>query len=88
MAFMLFGVSGISLSVGFEEHRPYLLILSGLFLSGAFYLEYGSKKNTNCDCGNVTPFRKKLKQIKRASLWISAALAVTFMLIPQLLLLV
>ncbi|MCH7619546.1 MAG: hypothetical protein IH880_07250 [Candidatus Marinimicrobia bacterium] len=88
MAFMLFGVSGISLSVGFEEHRPYLLILSGLFLSGAFYLEYGSKKNTNCDCGNVTPFRKKLKQIKRVSLWISAALAVTFMLIPQLLLLV
>ena len=82
---MLFGVSGISLGIGLEAYRPYLLILSGLFLSGAFYLEYGSKRNVKCDCESETPFRKKIKQIKRVSLWISAVLAVTFMLIPQLL---
>jgi len=82
VVFSLIGAGSLGFAAAFEPYRPYLMVLTVLFLGSGFYFTY-RKREVKCEDGTCrTESAGKLNKI---ILWVAAAIALVFLFFPQLL---
>ncbi len=79
IVFAILGLGGAGIFIGLETYRPYLIILTIIFLGLSFYLTY-RKREVVCEDGSCIIQRGS--KWSKISLWIITLFAVTFMVFP------
>jgi mercuric ion transport protein len=82
LVFAFIGVGSLGLATAWAPYRPYLLALTGLFLGAGFYFTY-RKREVICEDGTCRV--ETASKWNKVLLWIATAIAVIFMLFPQIL---
>lgn len=80
--FALVGAGSVGFAFVFEPYRPYLLVLTVLFLGTGFYFTY-RKREVKCEDGTCKV--ESASNLNKIILWIAATITVIFMLFPQIL---
>ena len=75
------GVGGAGLFSKFANLRPYLMGMTGFFLSLAFYLTYKKRK---VKCENGTSKVRRVPKWNKIALWVTTILVVFFLAFPLL----
>ena len=88
LAFTLLGAGGIGFGVGLEKYRPIMLVVTLALLGISFQMAYRPIEEDCVDGKCEVEQIRKSRKINRATLWISAGVAVIFMFVPQLLLII
>ena len=80
----MFGLSSLGFLVKYESLRPLFAGVTGVFLTGAFYLAYRKRPDANCATDSVceTHGPDRVRRINRIALWIVAAVAVAVLTFP------
>ncbi len=81
IVFAVLGLSGVGIFIGLETYRPYLIILTIIFLGLSFYLTY-RKREVVCEDGSCIIQRGS--KWSKISLWIITLFAVIFMVFPYI----
>ncbi len=82
VVFSLIGAGSLGFAAAFEPYRPYLLVLTVVFLGTAFYLTY-RKREVKCDDGTCKV--ESASTLNKVILWVAAIIATIFMFFPQIL---
>lgn len=77
----ILGLGGAGIFIGLETYRPYLIILTLLFLGISFYLTY-RKREVVCEDGSCIIQRGS--KWSKVSLWMITLFAVIFMVFPYI----
>jgi copper chaperone CopZ len=96
LVLLAFGVSGVAIAGALEPYRPLFIVLTLVFLAGAFYFTYRPRKSSTSegDCRSTahecctvpkreTKWRPFRMTINKVMLWAVALAAVAFLLFPQ-----
>lgn len=78
---LAFGASAAGVGSFFEQYRPYLLGVTALLLSRAFYLVYFRK--SSCEDGECSTPNSKLERFNKTILWVAAIAVLGFTLFPN-----
>ncbi|MDT8444439.1 MAG: mercuric transporter MerT family protein [Desulfuromonadales bacterium] len=68
-----------------EPYRPYMMVLTFLFLGLAFYLTYRKPKAAGCEAEGACCTNGR-KRFQKTMLWIATLFALTMLFFPQILL--
>ena len=70
-----------------ERFRPVLVVVTFVFLGGAFYLSYRPRRSTpgRNESNSATPGgpRSKMMTLNRIMLWVVTAMVIVFLFFPQ-----
>lgn len=78
----LIGAGSLGFAAAFEPYRPYLMVVTGIFLGTGFYFTY-RKREIKCEDGTCRVESPRL--VSKVILWLAAAIALVFMFFPQIL---
>lgn len=78
------GISSAGALVALEPYRPYFMVLTLVFLAGAFYATYRKPKATDCPDGTCCTYRNK--RVQKTMLWIATIVTLGMLFFPQILL--
>jgi len=79
--FAILGLGGAGIFLGLETYRPYLIVLTIIFLGISFYLTY-RKREVVCEDGSC--IIQKGSKWSKISLWMITLFAVLFMVFPYI----
>ncbi|MFQ5709704.1 MAG: mercuric transporter MerT family protein [bacterium] len=82
VVFSIIGAGSLGFAAAFEPYRPYLLVLTVLFLGAGFYFTY-RKREVKCEDGTCKV--ESASTLNKVVLWMAAVVALVFMLFPQIL---
>lgn len=79
------GIGSAGALTALEPYRPYMMVLTVLFLGGAFYLTYRKPKAAGCEENDVC-CKNGGRKFQKIMLWIAAVFALAMLFSPQILL--
>ncbi len=82
VVFSVIGAGSLGFAAAFEPYRPYLLVLTIIFLGAGFYFTY-RKREVQCEDGTCRV--ETASKWNKLLLWVAAIVALVFMFFPQIL---
>lgn len=84
MAAALLGFTSLGAVMRFHALRPYLAVVTLLFLAGAFYLTYRGKPPAACEPGSLCAITEpgRIQRLNRVILWVVAAVTLLVLAFP------
>jgi len=78
------GLTSLGALVKYEPLRPILMVITLVFLGGAFYLAYRKRPAEECEPGSVcaTHGVERVQRINRIALWFVTAVVLTILTFP------
>ncbi len=85
LVLVFLGISSAGALVALEPYRPYFMILTLVFLSGAFYVTCRKPKVVDCETEEAC-CKSGSKKFQKILLWIATLFALAMLFFPQILL--